>query len=119
VASRSVTVLTDDLDGTELKDGQGQTVTFSVGSTQYEIDLSDQNLERFYDALKPYTDVARKVGRRSGSRAAPAKSAAGRTFVADVDPKAVRAWADGAGVEVSSRGRIPAEVVEQYRAAGN
>ena len=119
MASRSVTVLTDDLDGKELKDGQGQTVTFSVGSTQYEIDLSDKNLGRFYDAMQPYIEVARKVSGRPGSKAAPSKSAAGRTFVADVDPKSVRVWAEGAGIEVSSRGRIPTDVVEQYRAAGH
>ncbi len=121
MARRTITVLTDDLDGRELKDGQGQTVPFSVGGTQYEIDLSDKNLGKFYDALKPYTEVARRVGgprttgprRPSPDQSRPAESAAA------VDNKAVRAWAASNGVEVSTRGRIPAEVVEQYRAAGN
>jgi uncharacterized protein (DUF4415 family) len=31
----------------------------------------------------------------------------------------VRAWAAGQGIEVSARGRIKADVVEQFRAAGN
>jgi Lsr2 len=35
------------------------------------------------------------------------------------DPAAVRAWATGRGIEVSARGRIKADVVEQFRAAGN
>ena len=35
------------------------------------------------------------------------------------DRKAVRKWAQANGIEVSARGRIPAEIVERYRAAGN
>jgi uncharacterized protein (DUF4415 family) len=31
----------------------------------------------------------------------------------------VRAWAAGRGIEVNARGRIKADVVEQFRAAGN
>jgi hypothetical protein len=36
-----------------------------------------------------------------------------------VDLKAVRAWAASNKTELSSRGRVPANVIEQYRAAGN
>jgi hypothetical protein len=36
-----------------------------------------------------------------------------------VDSKLIRKWAEANGIAVSSRGRIPAEVVEQYRAAGD
>ncbi len=35
------------------------------------------------------------------------------------DPAAVPAWAAGQGIEVNARGRIKADVVEQFRAAGN
>ena len=38
---------------------------------------------------------------------------------ARVDTKAVRAWAKSINIELSSRGRIPADVVDQYRKAGN
>ena len=34
-------------------------------------------------------------------------------------PAAVRAWAAGQGIEVNARGRIKADVVEKFRAAGN
>jgi Lsr2 len=34
-----------------------------------------------------------------------------------VDVKAVRAWAAGNGIDVPARGKIPAEVYEQYAAA--
>ena len=36
-----------------------------------------------------------------------------------VDNRAVRAWARSNGIELSPRGRIPADVVERFRAAGN
>jgi hypothetical protein len=36
---------------------------------------------------------------------------------AAVDAKAVRAWAAKRKIELSSRGRIPATVLEQYKAS--
>jgi hypothetical protein len=36
-----------------------------------------------------------------------------------VDPAAVRAWAKSSGIKVSERGRIPADIVDQYTAAGH
>jgi hypothetical protein len=38
---------------------------------------------------------------------------------AGYDPAAVRAWAAGRGIAVNARGRIKADVVEKFRAAGN
>lgn len=110
MASRTIVQLVDDLDGKELKDGEGQTISFALGKTQYEIDLSDKNVGKLYDVLKPYTDAARKVG-GGRSRATTTQS--------DVDPKSVRAWASSNGYELSARGRVPADVVAAYRAAGN
>ena len=37
----------------------------------------------------------------------------------DFEPKDVRQWAEANGIDVNSRGRIPAEIVERYRSAGN
>lgn len=34
-----------------------------------------------------------------------------------VDTKAVRAWAADKGIEVPARGKLPTDVIEQYRAA--
>ncbi|SDY87034.1 Lsr2 protein [Geodermatophilus africanus] len=50
-----------------------------------------------------------------GRRSAPAA----KPTYAGYDPAAVRAWAAGQGIEVNARGRIKAEVVEKFRAAGN
>ena len=115
MAQRTMVVMVDDLDGTEIKDGAGQTVTFSIGRTRYELDLRDDNVGKFYDALKPYTEVARKLGGR-GDQSTGTGNGRSRDHG---DPRDVRAWAASNGIEVSSRGRIPSDVVEQYRAAGN
>ena len=73
----------------------------------------DQGAPReFREMLDTYIAAGRKVG---GTR----RRRRGFSPVADVDPKAVRAWAAAKGYEVSNRGRIPAAVVEAYRAAGN
>lgn len=52
-----------------------------------------------------------------------ARSTCGRTREATTgavpDPKALRAWAAPNGIELSTRGRIPGTVLDQYRAAGN
>ena len=109
MASKTVVYLEDDLDGSEA----AETVTFTIQGVEYELDLSEKNLTKFLKAVDPYVEAARRVGgrKRSGS-AAKASSGA-------IDTQAVRAWAVSNGYDVSSRGRIAANVVEAYRAAGN
>ena len=92
----------------------GPTRPFALDKTEYEIDLSNENAAEMRAGLSRYVDAARKVtggGRRSAQAAKPA--------YAGYDPAAVRAWAAGQGIEVNARGRIKADVVEQFRAAGN
>jgi hypothetical protein len=61
---RTVTVLTDDLDGTP----DAETVTFSLNGTRYELELSTENQQAMRDALAPYVQHARKVGKGSGRK---------------------------------------------------
>ena len=87
---------------------------FALDKTEYEIDLSSENAAGMREGLSRYVDAARKVtggGRRSAPVAKPTYSG--------YDPAAVRAWAAGQGIAVNARGRIKAEVVEKFRAAGN
>jgi hypothetical protein len=107
MATRTITSLVDDTDGSEAQD----TVEFSLEGTTYEIDLSDHNAKKLRDALEPWVSKARKtgVGRRRTRRDGAGKA----------DLKAVRAWAASNNLELSKRGRIPQSVLEQYRAAGN
>jgi len=108
MSSKMLVVLEDDLDGSKAS----ETVTFAIDGTQYEIDLNNQNAQALRSALDGYVSKARKVGgRRSGRKSTNGSS--------NVDLKAVRAWAASNGIELSSRGRIPQAVLDQYRAAGN
>src|SRR4051794_20080119 len=114
---RTQVVLIDDLDGTEMVQG-GQSISFSVNGTDYSIDLAEANVERFEAALAPFVEHAQRVGGRRDSRGGLAATSASSTAT-KVDSRAVRAWAQSNGIELSARGRIPADVVEKYRAAGN
>jgi len=92
-------------------DSDGQTVRFTYQGTQYEIDLSEKNAKKLDDALSPFLAAARRVGGRT--------SRISKTVAAAVDTKAVRNGRSRTASRVSSRRRIPARVIEQYRAAGN
>jgi hypothetical protein len=106
---RTVVELVDDLDGTELADGTGETITFSIDGVTREIDLSDKNAAKLRKALKPFVDASRRVGGTKRTRSATGSS--------NGDAKAIREWAIENGIELSSRGRIPAGIVEQYKSA--
>ncbi len=61
-----------------------------------------------------HTAAARKVGGR------PARSTqAKQSSQADYSSVAVREWAKANKIELSARGRIPKNVLDQFRAAGN
>ncbi|HVX68500.1 MAG TPA: Lsr2 family protein [Mycobacteriales bacterium] len=95
----------DDTEGTE-------TVNFSLDGTSYEIDVCRQHGGALRDAFAPFVGAARKTA-RGGSAGRRRRVATG------VDPAAVRAWAKSQGLKVNERGRIPADIVERYTAAGH
>jgi len=119
VAIRTVQVITDDLDGTELKPGQGRTVRFSFDGSDYAIDLSDKNVKRFTAEIEVWTSKAHPpeetspAGRR---RRARTSGTTARTAAA-TDTKAVRDWARDNGYTVSGRGRVSTEIRDAYTAA--
>jgi hypothetical protein len=108
--AKKVTVsFVDDLDG---KTAAEETVAFTLDGVAYEIDLSTTNAKKLRAALQPWIEAGRRVGgrRRSSivatSRTEPRESAA------------IRVWAHTHGYQVARRGRIPADVVDAFRAAG-
>ncbi len=114
MAQRTLVELTDDIDGSKAE----ETLTFGLDGTTYEIDLNKTHADELREVLAPYVSVGRKViGSVGHSRRGAAASAPRPSAGAEVDPKAVRAWAAENGVEVSPRGRIKADIVEKYRAA--
>ena len=119
MARRIVHQLVDDIDGTVLEVGEGETVHFSLNGTSYEIDLNSAHAEELRLALEPYITA----GRRAGAGAAPG---GGRSSSASSSRKrpsrnpevaAIRAWAKENGYTLSERGRVPAPILEAYRAA--
>jgi len=110
--AKKVTVveeLVDDVDG----GSADETVSFALDGQAYEIDLTGANAAKLRDALAVWVGHARKATK--GSRSSSPK----RRVAVGADPAAVRAWAKSNGIKVSERGRIPADVVEKFTAAGN
>lgn len=109
MAQRIKTFFVSDLSGEELGE-TANTVKFGYQGVAYEIDLSQEEADEFAEVMDKYVTAARRVGgrRQSGSAASTGPSR---------DLSAVREWARQNGYTVSSRGRIPNEVLEAYDAA--
>ncbi|GDY31799.1 histone-like nucleoid-structuring protein Lsr2 [Gandjariella thermophila] len=109
MAQKVQVALVDDLDGSEAT----QTVKFAFEGREYEIDLSDKNAEKLSKALRPYLDKARRVGGRKTRVGRPGRRAA----ASREESQAIRAWARRQGIQISDRGRIPADVQRRYEQA--
>ncbi len=108
MAQRITTLFIDDIDGDEAVG----TVRFALDGTDYEIDLNSQNSDDLRNILRKYAALGRKVGgaaRRTGR--------SGRGSRSTLSSAEVRNWARMHNVEVKDRGRVPADIVEQYQAA--
>lgn len=112
MAQRVQIILEDDYDGSQAD----ETVAFGLDGVEYEIDLSEKNAGDLRDALAPWLGHARKVGgrRKAGRVSGDGKSSAKGSESSTSD---IRAWAQANGYEVSSRGRVSAEVREAYEKA--
>ena len=106
MSQKVITQLIDDIDGKPLEGGQGETVLFALDDTDYEIDLSLQNADKFRGILLDYSAKGRKV---AGTRKSRAKTPSGK-------PAEIRAWAKDQGRDVPDRGRIPADVRKAFDA---
>jgi hypothetical protein len=119
MAKQTIVQLTDDISGGEAE----RTVEFAFAGTSYSLDLNAQNAAEFEEVLAPYIKAAEAAGtvqqassgRRSSGRGA-GTAPRGRSR-SELDPRAVRAWAQENGIDVSPRGRIASSVVDRYRAA--
>jgi len=106
MAQQVHTQFIDDLDGAEA----AGTVSFALDGASYEIDLSSAHSSELHATLDQYIAHARRVTPRRGSRG-------GRRRGNAVDTAKVREWAKDHGIDIKERGRVPATVTEQYRAA--
>ncbi|MEV4189863.1 histone-like nucleoid-structuring protein Lsr2 [Streptomyces toxytricini] len=83
------------------------TVTFGLGDTWYEVDLTAEEKKALEAALKSYLKVSRKAG-----KPAPKKRVVPETTAEERDK--IRAWAKEEGYEFADRGRIPKKVMKAY-----
>jgi len=109
MAQKIQTLFIDDIDGGEAEG----TVRFGLDGTDYEIDLSAKNAAALRKALAKYVDAARRA---PGASRRPGRNGR-RTANGAADSTAVRVWAKSQGIEVKDRGRVPAELVQKFRAA--
>ena len=110
MAQRTITVLTDDVEGGDAS--ATQTITFGLDGISYVIDLNDANAARLREQLSPWTSSA-----RAGSRARTRRPGAGGGRGVSATPgqnAAVRQWARDNGQQVSARGRISVAVQQAY-----
>lgn len=115
MAQKVTVTLVDDLDG-----GQAdETVEFGLDGVSYQIDLSADNAGDLREAMANYVSNARRAGGRKkpGPRPGSGRSSSGSTSADREQNQAIREWARKRGLKVSDRGRIPADVVEQYHQA--
>jgi hypothetical protein len=85
----------------------------------YEIGLAERNAKALRNDLSKYISAARRTS-SAGRSAGGGRSRGRRTGAGaarDYDPKAVRAWAESQGIQVSQRGRVPADLVTKFQAA--
>ncbi|MFI0481563.1 Lsr2 family protein [Actinomadura sp. 9N215] len=108
MAQKVEVLLVDDIDGGEAD----ETVSFSLDGTSYEIDLSKKNASKLRNGLEPFVAGARKARKPAGRGGRAARTAGSRERSAEI-----REWAKSRGIKVNERGRIPANVIEQYEAA--
>lgn len=114
MARRIVHQLVDDIDGSVLEVGEGETVHFSLNGAAYEIDLNAEHAAELRSAFEPYISAGRRAG---SSNSAPRAAAPRKRPARNPEVAAIRAWANDNGYTLSERGRIPAPVIEAYNAA--
>ena len=109
MAKKVTVTLVDDFDGEGAAD---ETVEFAVDGVTYEIDLSAKNAKALRSDLKKWVEAGRRVGGRRRGR-----SGGGRAAIDREQSAAIRDWARRNGHNVSTRGRIPADVIDAFHAA--
>jgi hypothetical protein len=111
MAKKVTVTLVDDFDGAGAAD---ETVEFGLDGVTYEIDLSSKNAAKLRGDLKQWVAAGRRVGGRRRGRSG---SGRGRGAIDREQSAAIREWARRNGHNVSTRGRIPADVIDAFHAA--
>lgn len=87
---------------------------FALGNGAYEADLCEGHREKLSEALAVYIQVARPVrASNTGQQVRKALKSKKGTFTT----KDVRRWLAEQGRDVAPTGRLPNELIEEFRAA--
>jgi len=115
MAQKVVVELIDDLDGIPIPAGKGETITFAVDGVAYSIDLGPKNAKAFRKSLDTHLTHATRTGSRRHRRTGG--DASDRPHRDPSETRAIREWAHANGYEISTRGRIPADIEAAHRDA--
>lgn len=101
--------LTDDLTGTTIPVGKGETIAFNLDGNTYEIDLTNKNATALRKALAPYVSAGRPLKNIRGVRM--------KLHTVSSDSRTIKEWARANGYKVKNRGRIPTVIREAFEAS--
>jgi hypothetical protein len=105
-----------------------KTVSFGYEGQNYTIDLSTQNAQAFWAALRPYVEAGTAAAARTGGKrkatapkesGAVAPKATGKPKPDKERTDAIREWARRNSFAIGDRGRIPGEVVDAWEKSGS
>ncbi|WP_156760670.1 histone-like nucleoid-structuring protein Lsr2 [Microbacterium karelineae] len=118
---RTVHLVVDDLDGSTLPAGEGETIEFGLDGATYEIDLGADNAAALREALGAYVEAARDAGGAAAPKSRPT-TAYTVTHLPTTRPRGenarIRKWARKHGHDVAERGAIPQSVRDAFHARG-
>ncbi|MEN0134891.1 MAG: Lsr2 family protein [Rhodococcus sp. (in: high G+C Gram-positive bacteria)] len=113
MARKVVVELVDDIDGTVFGE-DGESISYAVEGVEYAIDLKEEHAKELREIFEYYTAHSTRVGGRKHRADRPANPASAKRPRGEATK--IRAWAIEQGYELSSRGRIPAEIEQAFRA---
>jgi hypothetical protein len=116
MVQRTKITLIDDVDGETAAD---ETIQFGLDGVQYEIDLGSAHADQLRASIWQWVDYARQIGGRRKHKAKDKAKTNGHKASATPSSAEVRAWAQSQGVEVPSRGRVPADVWAAFEQANS
>ena len=114
MARKVVVEMVDDIDGTAIGD-DGESIHYAVDGVEYVIDLKDEHAKELRETFEYYIAHSTRVGGRKHRADRPGNATAGKRPRGETQK--IRTWALEQGYELSTRGRIPTEVEQAFRAA--
>jgi hypothetical protein len=110
VARKVQVHLLDDIDGATADEA----LKFGLDGVNYEIDVCAKHAEKLRKDLAKFILGGRRLGRGGIAPARRGRAAATRSD--REQNQAIRTWAKRKDIQLSDRGRIPVNIIEQYQA---